>query len=62
VEIPLSEGQRLVRAFQTATPLDYQLDLIVLTNDESLADLAPSPRDFELTFSNDTFRMWRRTS
>ncbi|HVP13107.1 MAG TPA: hypothetical protein VMV94_18170 [Phycisphaerae bacterium] len=60
--LPSSESDRLRRRFDSLSgvPLPGRLDLIILTNDESLAGLAPPDSEFEPTYRNATFRVWLR--
>jgi hypothetical protein len=63
VQIPIGEQRRLLFGFnrQLSQPApDRRLDLIVLTNDSSLAAFAPPADRFELTYKNAAFRVWRR--
>lgn len=59
--IPKSEQIRLIKRYlNDGTKNDLRLDLVVLTNDESLSSFAPSSHTFMLTYKNSTFRVWRR--
>lgn len=59
--IPKSEQVRLInRYLNEDIKNDLRLDLVVLTNDESLINFAPSSDRFMLTYKNYTFRVWRQ--
>jgi hypothetical protein len=60
--IPRSEEARLLRKFaeSAGSPAGGRLDLIVLTNDDSTASLSPDGREYEPTYQNASFRVWRR--
>ena len=61
VALPLSQQARLGNLFDVTRTRDMgRLDLVVLTKDESMKGLAPPASDFELTFENAVFRLWKR--
>lgn len=63
VHIPETEIKRLLRVFENAkTRADFndRLDLIVLTNDESLRDHFPDPETWNNAYENQTFRVFLR--
>lgn len=63
VAIPISEQLRLVSQFNQ---LDRdkinlpRLDLVVLTTDQSLQGFAPPATEFDLSYQNPVFKVWRR--
>jgi hypothetical protein len=61
--LSLTDQRRLRSLFETGGIPARQmprLDLIVLTNDESLGHVAPPAADFERTYADDVFRVFRR--
>src|SRR5262249_51541301 len=62
VAVPNSEQRRLVADFETLKPELKRLDLVVLSNDESLARFAPPEDQFRLSYRNSTFRVWKQAS
>lgn len=60
--IPNGEQNRLIQKFKTMPDnawKNWRLDLIILTNDESLRNFSPPSDNFELIYENETFRMWK---
>lgn len=65
VALPISEQRRLLQTYLQMPVPDRtaaRLDLIVLTQDASLQGTTPIDPDFELTYENPAFRLWRRKS
>ncbi len=61
--VPSSEVERLGREFERVTPADFsrrELDVIVLTNDASMAAHSPPAGDWDLSFKSPRFRVYRR--
>lgn len=59
--IPKSEQRRLVNQYNIESIKDNipKLDLIVLTNDESLKGFMPPQDMFVLSYTNSTFKVWK---
>ncbi|MGI0491031.1 hypothetical protein ACN4EG_04395 [Alkalinema pantanalense CENA528] len=65
VALPISVQRRLLQTYLQTPDLDRtktRLDLIVLTQDALLQGTTPIDPDFELTYENPAFRLWRRKS
>ena len=63
LQIPEDELKRLAQLFKEAqdtTDMNDRLDLIVLTNDESLRDHFPDPETWNKAYENQTFRVFLR--
>ena len=62
VLLPISEQQRLLSLYERTTDSvqEFRLDLLVLTNDESLRSFVPPTETFELIFQNPSFRIWKK--
>lgn len=62
VAIPKSEQKRLLADYYTLkdlSPTDFpRLDVIVLTNEPDLKEFYPSSEHFQLTYKNETFRIF----
>ena len=60
--MPRTEAVRLLGKFDSLSgaALPGRLDLIILTNDESLLGLAPIGGEYEPAYANSSFRVWRR--
>ena len=63
VVLPGSEKKRIAQKFEETTLQNEsprQLDMIILTNDESVASFTPEKEKFQLVYHNPTFRVWKK--
>jgi hypothetical protein len=58
--MPNSEKTRFLNRFLFEGVNKARLDLVVLTNDDSLKAFSPASEKFMLSYENPTFRVWRK--